>query len=294
MLFSGIITALVTPFSEKGQLSKPDFLRLLDYQVQSGITQFVLASTTGESPVLKDSEVKELCHWFQAFKAENNLPLKLILATGSYSTSQAIEKTKRAYDLGADSVIVVTPYYNKPPQKGLLLHFEKVARHSSIPLILYNVPSRTACCLEVGTIKKLSQIDNIIGIKEATGDMDFLKKIQQACPKNFLLLSGDDMSCMEFFNLGGHGTVSALANVLAKELMDLFKTPSLRLKNFRKYKKFVLEVFREINPIGVKQALNELGVINSPQVRLPLVVAKNPKLSQELIKLKKNPSVVSF
>ena len=283
MSFSGIITAPVTPFSE---LHKSSFLKLLDFQVKSGVTQFVLGSTTGENPVLEDKEVKQLCQWFKEFEAENKLSLKMLLATGSFSTKAAMEKTKKAADLGAQGLLVVTPYYNKPSQKGLLLHFEKVAGQTSLPLILYNVPSRTACSLEAETVKTLSQIENIVGIKEATGDMECLKQIKQNCAEDFLLLSGDDPTCVDFFNLGGHGAISAGANVLAKELIEVFNSPPAdRREKFEKYKTFIEELFRESNPIGVKQVLNEMGIISSPELRLPLVFTKNPSLSEELKKL---------
>lgn len=286
MPFSGIITALITPFS-KGQLDRASFLNLLRFQVQEGVTQFVLASTTGENPVLEDKEMESLCRWFKEFEEENKLSLKMILATGSFSTKVAMEKTKKASDLGAQGLLVVTPYYNKPSQKGLLLHFEKVASQSPLPLILYNVPSRTACSLEADTIKELSQVDSIVGIKEATGDMEFLKKIKQTCPKDFLLFSGDDLSCVEFFNLGGHGAISAGANVLAKELIYLFENTNHREEQFKKYKVFLQELFQESNPIGVKQVLHEVGLIPSPELRLPLVFTKNAALSEELNKLNK-------
>lgn len=290
MPFSGIITAPITPFIQD-QLDKGSFFRLLQFQVEEGVTQFVLASTTGENPTLTEQEIESLCVWFKEFEEENKLSLKLILATGSSSTKVAVERAKKASDWGAQGLLVVTPYYNRPPQKGLLLHFEKVANQSPLPLILYNVPSRTACSLEVETIKKLSQIENIVGIKEATGDMEFLKEIKQNCPKDFLLFSGDDLSCVEFFNLGGHGAISAGSNVLAKELIELLKTPShQQSEKFEKYKVFFQELFRETNPIGVKQALNEMGIIFSPELRLPLILTENPNLSKELGKLNKSPA----
>ena len=287
MPFSGIITALITPFTQ-GQLDKDSFLKLLHFQVQEGLSQFVLASTTGENPTLEDKEIEILCRWFKEFEEENKVHLQLILATGSFSTRQAMEKTKRAGGLGAQGLLVVTPYYNRPSQKGLILHFEKVAGQSPLPLILYNVPSRTACSLEIESIKILSQVENIVGIKEATGDMEFLKKIKQTGPKDFLLFSGDDLSCAEFFNLGGHGAISAGANVLAKELINLFNSnASLRTEQFKKYQTFFQELFRETNPVGLKQVLNEVGLISSPELRLPLVFAKNPKLSSALSQLNK-------
>ena len=281
MDFAGITTALITPFSKTGELDKESFLKLLSFQVQEGVTQFVLASTTGENPTLEDQEIETLCHWLKSFETDQKL--KLILASGSYSTKQAIEKTKKAVDLGADALLVVTPYYNKPPQKGLLLHYEKIAGASQLPLILYNVPSRTACSLELNTIEKLAQIENIIGIKEATGDINFLKQIRTAVPKNFLLLSGDDPTCAEFFNEGGHGAISAGANILAKELIEIFNSePSKRSQLFNKYQTFLEEIFKETNPIGLKQSLFLAGIISSKGLRLPLIEQDNPALEQAL------------
>ena len=289
MNFSGITTALITPFFKDGGLDKQSFLKLLDFQVKEGVTQFVLASTTGENPTLEDQEIKTLCHWLKNFETEQGLKLKLILATGSYSTKQTVEKTKQAMDFGAHAVLVVSPYYNKPPQEGLLLHYEKAAQSSPLPLIIYNVPSRTACRLELDTIKRLAQIENIIGIKEATGDIEFLKQIKAIAPKNFLLLSGDDPSCVDFFNEGGHGAISAGANVLAKEIIEIFNSaPPKRQQLFKQYKTFLDELFKETNPIGLKQILFLAGLISSKELRLPLVVKDNPALEQALKKINKS------
>ena len=286
MNFSGISTALVTPFSQ-GKLDKISLFKLLKIQTQEGIKQFVLGSTTGENPVLEEKEIEQLCSWFKEFEEKNKLSLTMILATGSFSTKKTIEKTKRAKNLGAQAVLVVTPYYNKPSQKGLILHFEQVAQSSSLPLILYNVPSRTACSLDVESIKELSQIGNIIGIKEATGNIDFLKKIKQTCSKDFLLLSGDDLSCAEFFELGGHGAISAAANVLAKELLDIFRNSSNRIERFKKYHFFLEELFKETNPVGLKQVLSKSGIIHSPELRLPMLFIENKNLSKAFKNLNK-------
>ena len=287
MEYSGITTALITPFI-KGELDKGSFLKLLGFQIQEGVTQFILASTTGENPTLEDKEIETLCQWFKSFEKESQLKLKLLLATGSYSTKLAIEKTKKAVDLGADGLLVVTPYYNKPPQEGLLLHYEKIAQSSSLPIILYNVPSRTACSLELDTIKQLAQIENIVGIKEATGNIEFLKQIKSIVPKSFFLLSGDDPSCAEFFNEGGHGAISAGANILAKELIEIFNSkPSERTQLFSKYKIFLEELFKETNPIGLKQVLFLAGLITSKELRLPLIEKDNRAVEQALKKMNK-------
>ena len=289
--FSGISTAPITPF-DKGKLDLTSFHKLLNFQVKEGVKNFVLCSTTGENPTLTDQEMEEVCQSFQDFKSQNQpsqTNLQMILATGSFSTKASVEKTKKAKELGASAVLVVVPYYNKPPQKGLILHFEKTAGATSLPVILYNVPQRSACSLTVESIKTLSQIDNIIGIKEATGDISFMKKIKQDLDPDFLLLSGDDSTCTEFFNEGGHGAISAGANILAKELIQLFQTkPEERDALFEKYKVFFDELFKETNPIGIKQILHSEGLIRSQELREPLVYCHNPKLDESFKKLNKN------
>lgn len=278
MSFSGVITALVTPFFE-GKLDKKSFLSLLSKQVKGGIYQFVLAGTTGESPVLTASEIQLLCDWFREFERENSFSLKLILSAGSFSTRETIEKAKRAEDKGVDSLLIVTPYYNRPSQKGLLLHFETVANETSLPILLYNVPSRAACSFEPQTVKILSQMSNIAGIKEASGNMEFFKEIKKICSEEFSFLSGDDLSCLDFFILGGDGVISAASNILSKEFVRFFKNPKGSKEEFEKYKCFFKELFLETNPVGVKQILSEKGVIQSSELRLPLVALKNKRLS---------------
>jgi len=287
-VFSGISLAPVTPFY-RGELDRDSFLKILEFQVKEGIKNFVLCSTTGENPTLTDKEFEMICQSFEDFRTQNPQALKMILATGSFSTQRAVEKTKKAKEFGADAVLVVVPYYNKPPQKGLVCHFEKVALATPLPVILYNVPQRSACSLSVESIKTLSRIDNIIGIKEATGDISFMKKIKQELDPDFLLLSGDDSTCVEFFNEGGHGAISAGANLVAKELIELFQAqPEERITLFKKYKTFFEELFKETNPIGIKQILHSEGMIRSHELREPLVYCPNPQLDECFKQLNKN------
>ena len=277
MDFSTISTALITPFF-KGELDKASFIRLLEMQTQAGLRSFVLGSTTGEGPTLEEGELDSLCHWFREFEREKQIPLQLVLPAGSYSTKETLRKIKKAEDLSADALLLVTPYYNRPSQKGLLLHFEQAEKASSLPIVLYNVPARTACSLSVETIETLSKMDKIIGIKEASGDMTFLRQLKQVCPKGFFLLSGDDPSLADFLDEGGDGAISAGANVLAKEWLKLLKQREGRKESFKKYKIFLQELFKETNPTGVKQALMEAGVITSSEMRLPLLAEENKAL----------------
>ena len=284
MTLSGITTALITPFFN-GNFDKDSFLKLLNIQIKEGVKNFVLASTTGEGPTVEDKELAEICSAFHSVKSN----LKFLLFAGSYSTKTSIESVKKVENLGASALLVVTPYYNRPPQKGLLLHFEKIAKATRLPIILYNVPSRTACSLTAESIGALSEIDNIIGIKEASGDMAFLKKIKQKVQKDFLLLSGDDPSCVEFFQEGGQGAISAGANVLAKELIQVFSSaPEKQWELFAPLKPFFLELFKESNPIGPKQILHSAGVIQSNELRLPLAFCHNPALEPSFKKLNKS------
>ena len=270
----------MTPFDDKGKIDWESFNKLLKFQTDKGIRQFVIAGTTGEGPVLTGKEILKLSRALKEHEKAQNRGLKLMMATGSFSTAQSRDKTKQAeQEWGAEGFLIVCPYYNRPPQKGLVRHFERISRVTRLPIALYNVPSRTASSLSIESVKILSQIENIIGIKEASGDMGFLKQIQQVAPLDFLLLSGDDMTFAEFLNLGGHGAISAGANILPQEFIALLKqSPAQRIKIFEKYRPFLKELYRETNPIGLKQILAEEGWIKSPFLRLPLVAIKNPKL----------------
>ena len=289
MTFSGIITALVTPFHQ-GKLDKDSFLQLLKSQVKQGVNHFVLDSTTGESPTLEEGELKTLVSWFREFEQEKGFALKLMAGTGTFSTKKTMEKTQRAEKLEVDSVLVVTPYYNRPSQEGLFLHFKQVADSTSLPVILYNVPSRTACSLDVSTLARLSEIENIKGLKEASGDMSFFKQIRKACGEQFSLLSGDDFTCVESFLSGGDGTISAAANVMGRTLKAFFerakKNDTSVLEDFKKYEIFLKTLYEETNPLGAKQVLSYLGVISSPETRLPLFNSEiSPKLKLEVEKV---------
>ena len=188
--------------------------------------------------------------------------------------------------MGADSVLVVTPYYNRPSQEGLFRHFKQVAEATSLPVVLYNVPSRTACSLDVPTLAKLSEVDNISGLKEASGDMDFFKQIRKACGEGFSLLSGDDFTCVESFLSGGDGMISATSNVMGRKFKEFFerakKNDPKVSEDFKKYDAFLKALYKETNPLGAKQVLSHLGVISSPETRLPLFNSEiSPKLKKE-------------
>lgn len=255
--FKRVYSAVITPFL-KGDVDYSSYKKLIEYQLKSGIQGFVVNGTTGESPTLSWDEVEKL---FLVTKEICPSDVKVILGTGSNSTKKTAENNIRAAKLGADAVLVVVPYYNKPTQTGLLEHFKEVANAASIPNILYNVPGRTVTSLDVETIQKLSQHPQILGIKEASGKIDFDQQIHKKCGDQFVLLSGDDGTYEEFLAIGGHGCIS-VASMIAPQNILTGKTKAI--------KNVIDALFIEANPIPIKYALYLKGIIQSPECRLPL------------------------
>ena len=271
-MISGLITALITPF--KNQKVDLDSLnKLVQKQLHDGVEGFVINGTTAESPTLTAQEVQDIFHAVKKIAGPN---VPLILGTGTNSTLETIAKTKKAGEIGADAALVVVPYYNKPPQRGLFQHFEAVAKVSAIPIILYNVPGRTITSLDVETVVDLSRIKNIIGIKEASGKKDVAQSLRKLCPPNFVLLSGDDGTYVDFLEAGGNGVISVASHILAKE-MKAWRNWVLAKENQRAHDDvkrllpLIDYLFVEANPIPVKKALQIQSVIESAEMRLPLV-----------------------
>lgn len=256
--FKGVITALITPF-QNGQIDFASLERLVEFQLREGIQGFVINGTTAESPNLTAGEREKI---FRFVKERVGHDFPLIMGTGSNSTAKTIEESKEAEKIGADAILVVVPYYNKPPQRGLLEHFKAVADATHIPNILYNVPSRTITFLELETIKKLSEHPNVLGLKEASGNIEMDRQIRQACGESFLLLSGDDGTYDEFMEAGGDGVISVASHVLPKAMLE---------KRARENRDLIDLLFVEANPIPLKMALFLMGIIKSPECRLPLV-----------------------
>ncbi len=270
--FKGTFTALITPF-KNGSIDFDSLRKLVRQQLDAGIDGFVVNGTTAESPSLSDSEVHELFVKIKSY-CPSNTPL--IMGTGSNSTEKSVQASVQAEKWGADAILVVVPYYNKPPQRGLVQHFEKVATAVKIPTILYNVPGRTITALETSSIQKLSQVNGVIGIKEASGKIDFAKEIVDRCGKEFTLLSGDDGTYVEFLAAGGHGVISVATHVIPKQMIqwkswvqngELEKAR----QDIQKYSELINLLFVEANPIPVKKALQFMGIIDSAELRLPLV-----------------------
>ncbi len=284
--FSGVFTALITPF-KNGAIDWVSLKRLLRAQLEGGVDGLVICGTTAESPTLSDSEKAEL---FKFVKAEVAGGVPLVMGTGSNCTHATVKATQTAFEWGADAALVVVPYYNKPPQRGLFQHYQKVAECSALPVILYNVPSRTITKLELETIEELSRLPNVIGIKEATGDLEFGRRIVERCD-DFLLTSGDDGTFLDLIGVGARGVISVASNILPKQFSDWCgrarKGDSSVLESFQKFNELNSYLYVEANPIPVKMAAFLLGLIDSPELRLPLVTLSEPYKAELKVKMQK-------
>ncbi len=270
--FKGVFTALITPFKNQ----KVDYVsleKLVIQQLAGKVDGFIVNGTTAESPNLSEQEVSEIFKKIRTW-TKGNVPL--ILGTGSNSTEKTIASTRQAFEMGADAALVVVPYYNKPPQQGLYLHFKAVAESSKFPIILYNVPSRTITSLDPETVIRLAEIKNIIGIKEATGNMEIARKIIENTHKEFVLLSGDDGTYVEFLKNKGHGVISVASHLIPGVFASLTASAKkgMHAENealLKKYKHLIDLLFIEANPIPLKKAMQYMGIIESPELRLPLI-----------------------
>jgi 4-hydroxy-tetrahydrodipicolinate synthase len=270
------ITALVTPFL-KDKIDYESLEKLIRQQIKGGVGGFVINGTTAESPTLEWPEVESIFKFTRAIVG-NNYPL--IIGTGSNSTSKTVFDTKKAKELGADAALVVVPYYNKPPQRGLVAHFKAVAEQSNFPIILYNVPGRTITALSLDSIIELAKVPYIIGMKEASGNIEFAKEISLKCGPDFILLSGDDGTYIDFLKNGGHGVISVASHIIPEQFAAWLKN-SEQADDFSKYKDLINALFIEANPIPVKKALQIMKIINSAELRLPLS-EMDPLLSERL------------
>jgi len=271
-MFGGSMVALVTPMRADGEVDYDALERLVEFHVAEGTQALVVAGTTGESPTLRTEEHARLIG--EAVRISNRR-IPIIAGTGSNSTQQTLELTCKVERMGVDGFLLVVPYYNKPSQEGLYQHFRRVASAVERPVILYNVPGRTSCDLLPETVARLAELDNVVGIKEATGCMDRLADLCKQCPGDFELYTGDDATALDFMLGGGLGDVSVTANVapkLMRQLCDAARagkrdeaaTINERLMPLHR------ELFVESNPVPVKWALQQMGLIEGG-IRLPLV-----------------------
>lgn len=271
-MLQGSMVAIVTPMFDDGRLDLAALRKLIDWHIDAGTDGIVIVGTTGESPTV---DFDEHCLLIETTVAHVNKRIKVIAGTGANSTKEAIALTQQAKRLGADACLLVTPYYNKPTQEGLYQHFSAIAKAVDIPQILYNVPGRTGCDLTNDTALKLAQIDNIVGIKDATGNIERGTDLILRASDDFAIFSGDDATGMALMLLGGHGVISVTANVaprlmhqmcLAAKAGNVQEACAINAKLFALHQK----LFVEANPIPVKWVLQEMQLIQSG-IRLPLV-----------------------
>ena len=271
-IFTGVCTALVTPFLN-GSINYPMMEQLLRRQVEAGITSVVISGTTGESPTLSDNEKIELFRRCKDYVGDN---CKIIAGTGSNNTAHAIDLSKKAEECGADALLVVSPYYNKATANGLIRHFTSIANAVNIPIIAYNVPSRTGVDIPVSVYKHLSTISNITGVKEASTDMTKISKIRNACGNSFCIWSGNDDLTVPVMSMGGKGVISVLSNVCPVETLAMteaalsgdFDTASALQCQLQP---LIDLLFCEVNPIPVKAAMKCIGY-DCGECRLPLTM----------------------
>ncbi|WP_110968484.1 4-hydroxy-tetrahydrodipicolinate synthase [Pseudomonas huaxiensis] len=270
-MIAGSMVALVTPMDAQGRLDWDSLSKLVDFHLENGTHAIVAVGTTGESATL---DVEEHIQVIEFVVKRVNGRIPVIAGTGANSTSEAVHLTQNAKNAGADACLLVVPYYNKPTQEGLYQHFKHIAEAVDIPQILYNVPGRTSCDMQAETVIRLSTVPNIIGIKEATGDLKRAKAIIDGVSEDFLVLSGDDPTAVELILLGGKGNISVTANVAPREMADLCnaalegKADEARAIN-EKLMPLHKHLFIEANPIPVKWALVEMGLMHQG-IRLPL------------------------
>ena len=269
--FRGAFVAIVTPFID-GRIDEEGLRELIEFQIENGTHGIVPCGTTGESATMTHDEHHRVVE-LTVDQVNGRVPV--LAGTGSNSTSESIELTNHAKQAGADGALMITPYYNKPSQEGLYQHFKAVAESVDIPIILYNVPSRTSINMLPTTVARCSEIDNIVGIKEATGSLNQVSDVIQRCPKGFAVMSGDDFTSMATVAVGGSGVISVTSNVAPKDMagmIDAILAGDLKIANKLHYKLFPLmnAMFIDTNPVPAKTALQMMGKIKSAEPRLPL------------------------
>lgn len=284
-LFTGVCTAIVTPFID-GKINYPMAEQLLRRQIALGISAVVVSGTTGEAPTLSDEEKIELIRRYKAYAAGRCL---IIAGTGSNSTEHAVKLSQEAELAGADALLVVTPYYNKATPEGLIAHYLAIANAVSIPIILYNVPSRTGVDIPIEVYRTLSRIPNIVGVKEASTDLTKITKIRSACGDDFSIWSGNDELTVPIISLGGKGVISVASNLFPEEMNTMlfaaldgdFDTAAALQCDLQPLMEML---FCEVNPIPIKAAMKKIGY-DCGECRLPLTplsAANQKKLDQLL------------
>jgi 4-hydroxy-tetrahydrodipicolinate synthase len=285
----GTVTALVTPFIDN-KIDEEGFRENIRYQIASGIDGIVPLGSTGESATLSADEQTRIIQ-IAVKEAKGKVPVWI--GTGSYCTRQTIEKTKKATDLGADVAMIVTPYYNRPTQEGIFRHFEAIAANTDIPIIIYNIPSRCSTNIETSTMIRLAGLPNIVGLKEASGNMnqagDILQAVGEKYP-SFKVFSGDDISALPMIALGAVGVVSVVSNLIPRDIIEVVKACLegnfvLARKLHRRLLALYKTLFIETNPVPIKTAMQLCGLLKSGECRLPLysMLPENFSILSELL-----------
>lgn len=271
-IFTGAGVAIITPMNQDGSVNYDEFAKFIDFQIENGTDAIVVCGTTGESSTLRVVEHNEAIKWCVKYV---NGRVPVVAGTGSNSTACAIEISKEACEAGADAILLVTPYYNKTSQRGLIAHYTAIHDATDKPIILYNVPSRTGLNIAPETVYELSKLPRVNGIKEASGNLEQVAKIRELCGDNLNIWSGNDDQIYDIMELGGKGVISVLSNICPQETHDIVQTyldgnkeESKNLMN--KYMKLAKAMFVDVNPIPVKEAVNLIG-FNAGPCRLPLI-----------------------
>jgi 4-hydroxy-tetrahydrodipicolinate synthase len=282
-MFEGVSTALITPFRD-GEIDEPALQELVEFQIAAGIDGLVPCGSTGESATMSHTEHRRVIELVVA-AARGRVPV--IAGTGSNNTREAIELTRHAKEAAADGALLISPYYNKPTQDGIVAHYTEIARATDIPLVVYNVPGRTASNMLPTTIARLAEIEQVVGVKEACGDLGQISDLIARCPADFAVLSGDDALTLPMLAIGGCGVISTSSNVVPAEMVELVRSAragdfaSARTVHQRLLPLFDV-LFCETNPIPVKAAVAEAGRAGE-EVRLPLTEITPP--NRERLKL---------
>ena len=290
----GIFTALSVPFNAEGEVDNIRFNNLLEVQMLEDVDGFVVNGTTGESPCLSPEEQDKL--FIEVFEGSGTKPV--IAGVGGNNTQKTLKTMRKFVYMGTSAFLTVVPYYNRPPQRGLIKHFNTLASTNMAPLILYNVPSRTGQSLSLSSIVELSRHPNIIGIKEASGDLDFGKQIiERTDPEEFSVLSGDDETGLKLCALGGNGIISVVSHIITREMKVLLKQikkggekeKDKALKTYKEtYGSLLKALYAETNPIGIKMALKLMGLFETANMRLPLIKMGKKKAQKLEEALQKN------
>jgi len=286
IVFEGISTALVTPFRD-GEVDEAALRSLVEFQIDAGIQGLVPCGSTGESATMSHAEHVRVVEIVVA-TAGGRVPV--LAGTGSNNTREAVELTRHAKAAGADGALLISPYYNKPTQEGIVAHFAEIARETDFPLVVYNIPGRTASNLLPTTLARLAEIEWIVGVKEACGDLAQISEVVARCPEDFLVLAGDDALTLPILAVGGRGVISVASNVAPAEMIELVRAfEGGDLARARALHQRLLPLFdvlfSETNPIPVKAAVAEMGMMGD-EIRLPLTEITQPNRERLKVILK--------